>query len=447
MERDLVSIIIRTKDEEKWISSCLNGVFEQDYTNIEVVVVDNESTDKTIEKLKDYDVKLFSDDQYLPGRLLNEGIRRSKGEYIVCLSGHCIPVNHRWLSKLLQNFDDPAVGGVYGRQIPLSFTPDSDKRDLVNTFRSERIVQTRDSFFHNANSMIRRTVWEQIPFDETVTNIEDRLWGKAVIERGLKLVYEPEAGVYHYHGIHQNGDEDRCRNVVRILEELDIIKRQKDVLSARNLKVMALVPVTRRLSQHHTQKLLNRTLRELNDSSGIHETYVLTDNRDVAAHAEKMGAIIPFLRPKELSSEFVTLAEVYRYALDRLEEAGVIPDLIALATITYPFRPKGIFNVLINEILASGMDTVVASYPELRTSWINDGQELKSLTEFMPRAFKNAIHIGMVGLGCVTHPFKIREEGILSGRVGIYELADQVSSLEVRTESSYEAFARLIEGA
>ena len=50
----LVSIIIRTKNEERWISSCLQSVYSQTYQNIEVILVDNYSTDKTVEKAKKF---------------------------------------------------------------------------------------------------------------------------------------------------------------------------------------------------------------------------------------------------------------------------------------------------------------------------------------------------------------------------------------------------------
>ena len=56
----LVSIIIRTKYEERWISSCLRSVFRQSYKNIEVIIVDNSSTDKTLERLGDFDVKIIN---------------------------------------------------------------------------------------------------------------------------------------------------------------------------------------------------------------------------------------------------------------------------------------------------------------------------------------------------------------------------------------------------
>ena len=56
----MVSIIVRTKNEERWIVSCLNMVFAQDYKDIEVIVVDNKSTDKTVEKLARDGVKTMA---------------------------------------------------------------------------------------------------------------------------------------------------------------------------------------------------------------------------------------------------------------------------------------------------------------------------------------------------------------------------------------------------
>src|SRR3989338_6117868 len=171
-----ISIIIRTKDEERWIGQCLQAVFSQERKDFEVIIVNNKSRDKTIEKAKQFKIdKVITCTEYLPGKALNIGISQSRGKYIVCLSGHCIPVNSKWLTYLLDNFNDPAVAGVYGRQEPMEFTSNSDKRDLALVFGLDRKIQLKDSLFHNANSMIRRDVWERAPFDEGVTNIEDRV--------------------------------------------------------------------------------------------------------------------------------------------------------------------------------------------------------------------------------------------------------------------------------
>ena len=48
MFNTLVSIIVRTKNEYFWIGKCLNEIYNQDYKNFEVILVDNNSRDKTI---------------------------------------------------------------------------------------------------------------------------------------------------------------------------------------------------------------------------------------------------------------------------------------------------------------------------------------------------------------------------------------------------------------
>ena len=63
-----VSIILRTKNEERWIKSCLDSISKQKYKNFEVIVVDNESDDKTLERVKKYKVvkKIVKIKNYLP---------------------------------------------------------------------------------------------------------------------------------------------------------------------------------------------------------------------------------------------------------------------------------------------------------------------------------------------------------------------------------------------
>ncbi|MBL8014197.1 MAG: glycosyltransferase family 2 protein, partial [Candidatus Omnitrophica bacterium] len=114
-DKKLISIVIRTKNEERWITPCLQAVFSQDHKDVEVIVVDNHSTDKTVEKAKRFPVKVVQVDDYLPGKALNVGFNAASGEYIVCLSAHCVPVNAQWLTHLLVNFEDKHVAGVYGR--------------------------------------------------------------------------------------------------------------------------------------------------------------------------------------------------------------------------------------------------------------------------------------------------------------------------------------------
>ena len=212
MSKAKASIIIRTKNEDRWIKSCLEKVFTQSYHPFEVILVDNDSKDNTLEIIKEFPVKLVKfNEEFFPGKALNKGIEASNGEFIVCISGHCIPKDNDWLSKLISNFSDDKVAGVYGRQEPLPYSSDLNKRDLWTVFGLDKKIQLKDTFFHNANSVLRRELCEKFKFDEEITNIEDRIWGKKVINEGYKIIYAPEASVYHWHGIHQDSNEERLK--------------------------------------------------------------------------------------------------------------------------------------------------------------------------------------------------------------------------------------------
>jgi glycosyltransferase involved in cell wall biosynthesis len=216
----MISIVIRTKNEEAWIGRCLAAVALQDAGDLEVLVVDNASTDDTPRIVRQHGGRLvhISDRAFGYGRAINLGVRHASGDLVAILSGHCIPAHDRWLSSMAAHFDDPGVAGVYGRQLPLPDSHAFDKRDLWTTFGVERRTQRTDYFFHNANSMIRRAAWRAQPFDEEINGVEDRDWAQKVLASGQTIVYEPMAAVYHHHGIHQGLDPQRAERVVRVIQ-------------------------------------------------------------------------------------------------------------------------------------------------------------------------------------------------------------------------------------
>jgi glycosyltransferase involved in cell wall biosynthesis len=441
-----VSIIIRTRNEERWITQCLRGVFDQSYKDFEVILVDNMSDDKTVEKARQFAVaKVMQCKDFLPGKAINIGISESVGRYIVCLSGHCIPINDKWLEHLMENFKDDTIAGVYGRQEPMAFTSDSDKRDLALVFGLDRKVQTKDSFFHNANSMIRRDVWEKVPFDETLTNIEDRAWAKEVLTRGYKVIYEPKASVYHYHGIHQNGDAERCANVVRIMESLHDDNKRKTI-DMKKLNIVAIIPTRGRLQYLNDKPLLLYTMESARESKYIKKVILSTDDKETAELAKHNGVEVPFMRDSSLSEEHVDLGKVFRYSLERLEETGIYPDIVVLLEATFPFRPKGLLDEMILQLAEKGFDSVIAARRENKTIWKERNGTIIQLDEGMvPRKFKEPSFIGLRGVGCVTHPEFLRDGTIFGEKIGIFEVNSPYAQIEVRGDEDFKLASLLID--
>ena len=73
MEKELISIIVRTKNEERWIESCLERIYDQKKVKFEIVIVDNYSTDKTIKIVNKFlkqnkNIKIVKIKKFLPGK-------------------------------------------------------------------------------------------------------------------------------------------------------------------------------------------------------------------------------------------------------------------------------------------------------------------------------------------------------------------------------------------
>ena len=79
-----ISIIIRSKNESFWINKCLLQIKNQSITNYEVILVDNNSKDKTVDIAKKIFPKIkivnYKSKKFYPGKALNLGIKKSTGK-------------------------------------------------------------------------------------------------------------------------------------------------------------------------------------------------------------------------------------------------------------------------------------------------------------------------------------------------------------------------------
>jgi rhamnosyltransferase len=216
-----ISIIVRTFNEEYWIPILISALEKQSEQSFEVINVDNNSYDNTLKQFKKakFPVKFVTIDKYIPGKSLNIGCEVANGKYLIFLSAHCIPNSEKWLENLIVPFKIKDVVASYGRQIPCSNSHPADKRDLFITFPAEDNLQVKNTFFHNANSAILKSTWEEFPFDESLSNIEDRIFGETIIKSGKKIYYSSKAEVVHFHGIHQTGNITRLSGVIDILDK------------------------------------------------------------------------------------------------------------------------------------------------------------------------------------------------------------------------------------
>lgn len=429
-----ISIIIRTKNEEKWIGHCLAMIEKQSFTDFEIILVDNESTDHTVEIAKRYNLyQIVNIKKFLPGNAINEGIRVSTGEYIVCISAHCVPKDSDWLANLRRNFDtEKNIAGVYGRQLPVSYTDPVDKRDLLLVFGRDRRLQVKDYFFHNANSMFRRDVWDTIPFDESVTNIEDRVWGKQVIEAGYQIAYDPTAPVYHYHGLHQGNTPKRVKGVVSIIDQVDkhVLNDLPASLYPENVHISAILPVRGNIADGSSEeKMLERVVSQLKAANYVDTIYLVCNSKSLA---DKLDVAL-IHRSKLVDIESVSIDELMRQCLNIIESGSIFPESLLYVNYEYPSRPEKLFDELVLDAQFKGCDTMFAGLVDYGHYWFRSDNDFKQTdVSLMPRTEREPVFRALYGLGCVTSSELIRKGILVGGKIGILQIEDKKHASRIR---------------
>jgi len=197
-----VSIIIRCLNEEKYIGRLLAGISEQDYDNIEIVVVDSGSTDATLSIVSNYSCKVLKikPEDFSFGYALNIGCKAASGDILLFASAHVYPLYKDWISLMVSPFmTDEKIELVYGRQEGDKRTRFSEHMIFAKWFPEKSSLNQDHPFCNNANCAIRKNAWEKRNYDETLTGLEDLAWAKLAQEEGARIAYQAGASIAHIH--------------------------------------------------------------------------------------------------------------------------------------------------------------------------------------------------------------------------------------------------------
>jgi glycosyltransferase involved in cell wall biosynthesis len=204
------SIVIRAYNEAEHIERLLTGIRQQTFNgktveDIEVILVDSGSQDGTVEMARQFQAPFpihivhIQPEEFTFGRSLNRGIQNAQSPLIVIASAHVYPVYPDWLERLLAPFGDEQVVLAYGKQRGNDLSHFSERQILAVWFPEHSQPRQAHPFCNNANAAIRRSAWEEHPYDESLSGLEDLEWANWAVQNGYAISYVAEAEIIHVH--------------------------------------------------------------------------------------------------------------------------------------------------------------------------------------------------------------------------------------------------------
>lgn len=194
-----IGLYIPCYNAERHIADVLEGVFNQSLSPDQVVVVDDCSTDNTIEVIKRYPLRLIRHKQNKGlAACRNTAIRNMEQEFIASLDSDCLPDN-TWLERLISRMSSSELAGVGGK-LKERYTD-----TVCDQWRSVHMKQhwddTKDEppFLFGSNAVFRREALLKAGlYNEGFgNNYEDVDICSRLKKEGYTLVYEPEAICHH----------------------------------------------------------------------------------------------------------------------------------------------------------------------------------------------------------------------------------------------------------
>ncbi len=222
MAAKLVSIIIVTRNRQEEVLACLKSVWEMDYPNFEIILVDNASNDNTIKEVKEKfpKVKIVKSEKNLGANGgKNLGQTQAKGEYLFFLDSDTI-VDKKLLSEMVNVAESEAKIGMVCPKMYYQ-----DKKNIIwyagadiNLLTSQaknignheedkgQFDQIRETSFAPTAYLVTKTVAEKLKGHGEMffMGYVDSDYGYRTKEAGFKVVFCPQAMLWHRLGQEEN---------------------------------------------------------------------------------------------------------------------------------------------------------------------------------------------------------------------------------------------------
>lgn len=200
-----VSIVIPVLNCAADVDECIQALRGQNYPQdrYEIIVVDNGSTDDTVERLRAAGIEPVHRSERGRSKALNAGLELARGEIICSTDISCRP-ERNWIAEIVRSFEDAAVGCVAGEIKALKPGDNAavrfqERHDYMSPMAArKRLNPPFLPYADGANASFRRELFEMIgPFEESFFKGADvEICYRMFFLTDFKMVFNPRAVVW-----------------------------------------------------------------------------------------------------------------------------------------------------------------------------------------------------------------------------------------------------------
>ncbi len=198
-----ITVVVRSHNDRDLIRDTVSMLCEQTVADrMEILLFDDNSTDGTLEAAMSFPsvtVVPWDGLPYNPPRVLNRAVDAAHGKYIVFNNSDAVPCSRDAVERIVARLQNPAVGAVYGNQLPRADALPLVRKDYERAFGDGTVAAGWGFMFSLVFSAVRTDVARRIRFNPAFQYSEDIDWALRIRESGLKVVYEKDAAVVHSH--------------------------------------------------------------------------------------------------------------------------------------------------------------------------------------------------------------------------------------------------------
>lgn len=451
ISKPLITVYITNYNYAKYIEKAIDSVLEQSFQNIEIIIIDDGSTDNSREIIKKYldynKIKIIFQQNKGLNISNNLAIKLANGKYIIRLDADDYLEKDalKIMVETLEKDDD--LGLVF----PDYYLVDANnnKKGVFVRHDFDNEVELYDKPAHGACTMIRLEFLKSLGgYNEKYTCQDGyELWVKFISKYKVKNINKPLFN-YRQHSSNLTKDEEK------ILKTRADIHKEYVPEKPENLRTLVIIPLREEgiytnslaFEKLDGKTLLQCKIDELLKSFYVKKIVVTSPEKEIGdfvntiySHNDKICYIF---RSVEQTMYNVGLNSTIDIVLNQLNNNY---DIIAIASIEYPFISSEILDDAVNSLSLFGSDSLISVREENNTYYQHRGSGMEPILDQdkFTKLERESLYKHVGGLSLVRMKHFKKSGKIISGKIG-HIILNEKSCLGVHSKFTFNIIKRII---